>query len=276
MSSRGSGRLAVTLAALVAVAALVLVAVPPTFEALDGSSDTGATAGDVVPPRTRPDAGEPGTTTTELARARSGHAAHRATVTGDGIAVHTGPDASTPVSHELPAANEHGIPQTFLVDGERLDPAGDRWYRVLLPVPPNGSTGWIRADDVLVQAVDYRLRVFLSDFRLELWHGDRLARTFPIGVGTDQTPTPGGKYYVKEVFELTRTDSAYGNYAFGLNGYSNVLTEWRGGGIIGIHGTNRPDSIGTKASHGCIRLRNDDMAALASVVVRGTPVAILA
>lgn len=46
--------------------------------------------------------------------------------------------------------------------------------------------------------------------------------------------------------------------------------------MIGIQGTNQPDSVDTEASHGCIRLRNEDVAELFRLAPRGTPVTIVA
>jgi lipoprotein-anchoring transpeptidase ErfK/SrfK len=66
---------------------------------------------------------------------------------------------------------------------------------------------------------------------------------------------------------LKSSDPAYGPYAFGLSGFSEVLTSFNGGqGQLGLHGTNQPDKIGTRVSSGCIRLRNEDIEALVAEV----------
>ena len=73
------------------------------------------------------------------------------------------------------------------------------------------------------------------------------------------------------------TNGPYGSYAYGLSGFSNVLTSFGGGdGVIGIHGTNDPSSIGQDVSHGCIRLQNADIERLVRFLPLGTPVDILA
>jgi lipoprotein-anchoring transpeptidase ErfK/SrfK len=69
--------------------------------------------------------------------------------------------------------------------------------------------------------------------------------------------------------------SVYGAYAYGLSGFSNVLTDWEGGGIIGVHGTNDPSSIGIRSSHGCIRMYNRDIKRLVRILPLGTPIEIL-
>lgn len=254
--------------ALAVVATLVLAADSPT-----GSPSSGEVAGTErarsAPPST--------TATTEPdLRTLTGHNHHRATAAVPTVTVFTRPADDAPVVVELPEVADLGTPQTFLVQREFRNPSGAVWYEVLLPTPPNGSMGWIRAQDVLVEGLDLRVEVHLSDFELLVLDGDEIVRTFVIGVGTVDTPTPGGDYYVKESYELTRDTSAYGSHALGINGYSTVLDYWRGGGVIGIHGTNRPESIGTDASHGCIRLRNEDIAELFRLAPRGTPVTIVA
>jgi lipoprotein-anchoring transpeptidase ErfK/SrfK len=95
----------------------------------------------------------------------------------------------------------------------------------------------------------------------------------PVGVGTAAAPTPAGEFYVRN--KLTRYSSAfYGPIAFGTSARSETLTDWPGGGFIGIHGTNEPERLPGQVSHGCIRLRNDDIRALARLMPVGTPVSI--
>jgi lipoprotein-anchoring transpeptidase ErfK/SrfK len=55
---------------------------------------------------------------------------------------------------------------------------------------------------------------------------------------------------------------------------SAILTDWPGGGYIGIHGTDQPDLIQGRVSHRCIRLRNADIVRLAALMPLGTPVTI--
>ena len=95
----------------------------------------------------------------------------------------------------------------------------------------------------------------------------------PIGIGTDAAPTPAGVFYVRN--RLTRYRSPfYGPVAFGTSARSATLTDWPGGGFIGIHGTDRPDLIPGRVSHGCIRLRNAAILRLARLMPIGTPVRI--
>jgi lipoprotein-anchoring transpeptidase ErfK/SrfK len=168
--------------------------------------------------------------------------------------------------------NENGAPLVFLVK-ER----GGDWLNVYLPVRPNGSTGWVRAADVTVVSNRYSIDIALGAHRLVVHNGEEVVLDEPIGVGTAQTPTPGGVYYIKELLQPPDPNGPYGPYAYGLSGFSNVLDEFKGGdGVIGIHGTNDPEAIGTDVSHGCIRLRNEAILQLVPVLPLGTPVHIAA
>lgn len=167
---------------------------------------------------------------------------------------------------------ESGAPLVFLVADDRGE-----WLHVHLPARPNGSTGWVRRADVDVRGVAYRIDVLRGAHELRLYEHGRLLRTFPVGIGTSRTPTPGGTFYLKELLKPPNPDGDYGPYAYGLSGFSNVLTSFNGGdGVIGIHGTNQPSSVGRDVSHGCIRMRNADITYLAGLLPLGTPVRILA
>jgi lipoprotein-anchoring transpeptidase ErfK/SrfK len=168
--------------------------------------------------------------------------------------------------------NENGAPLVFLVAQDEGD-----WLKVHLPVRPNGSTGYIRAADVNLVSNPYSIDIALAEHRLTVRKGDEVIADEAIGVGTQDTPTPGGVYYVKELLQPPDPNGAYGPYAYGLSGFSNELESFAGGdGVIGIHGTNEPDKIGTDVSHGCIRMSNEAITELAGVLPLGTPVHIQA
>jgi lipoprotein-anchoring transpeptidase ErfK/SrfK len=163
-----------------------------------------------------------------------------------------------------------GGPLVLLV--ERLR---GNWLLALLPVRPNGSRGWIRASDVRLDRTSYRVDVSLSRHRVRVLRGDREVLEAPIAVGTRDTPTPGGKYFLKELLRPPDPDTVYGTYAYGLSGFSSVFTSFAGGeGVIGLHGTNDPSVIGQDVSSGCIRMRNRDIKRLVPLLPLGTPVRI--
>ena len=154
-----------------------------------------------------------------------------------------------------------GAPATFLVIDHGVQSAGRLWDRVRLPVRPNGSTGWVAQADVELSITDLAATVHLSTHRLELLRRGAAIATYPVAVGTAQNPTPGGNFYVKELVKSNKVMGPYGPIAFGLSAFSPTLvdTEAFADGVIGIHGTNEPQLIGADVSHGCVRMRNDDI-----------------
>lgn len=189
------------------------------------------------------------------------------------VEVFAEPEAAEP-EHVLDNPNENDAPLVFLVDGQ--DTGGD-WLPVHLPVRPNGSTGFVRAGDVEVVQNEYRVAIELAAHRLTVSHRGEPVLEADIGVGTADTPTPGGIYYIKELLQPPDPTGPYGTYAYGLSGFSNELESFNGGdGVIGIHGTNDPSSIGQDVSHGCIRVTNEHIDEMATYLPLGTPVEIIA
>jgi lipoprotein-anchoring transpeptidase ErfK/SrfK len=118
--------------------------------------------------------------------------------------------------------------------------------------------------------VTTRLDVDLAARTLTLRRGGRTVLRAPVGIGTPAAPTPRGEFIVRN--RLTRYRSPfYGPVAFGTSARSATLTDWPGGGFIGIHGTDEPQLIPGAVSHGCIRLRNADILRLAKLMPVGTP-----
>jgi lipoprotein-anchoring transpeptidase ErfK/SrfK len=152
--------------------------------------------------------------------------------------------------------------------------SGD-WLKVLLPIRPNGSSGWVPSSSVQLTWDPYRLVVDLSAHRLTLLDAGRPVLHSPVAVGTRSTPTPRGTFYLTALLRPPRPDGAYGPFAFGLSGYSPVLKSFAGGpGEIGLHGTNEPSSIGHSLTHGCIRVSNSVITRLAGRLPLGTPVVV--
>jgi lipoprotein-anchoring transpeptidase ErfK/SrfK len=174
----------------------------------------------------------------------------------------------------FPRAGMKQISSTFLIIGEDVDAQGRVWYQIRLPIRPNGSTGWVRATDVTTATIVHSIHIDLSDHRLDLYESGQLKASYPIGVGTGDTPTPPGEYYITIKLKPTLPNSVYGVLAMGVSGFSEKLTDWPDGGQLGIHGTNDPSSIGKDVSHGCIRLQNADILDLSQYVAYGTPVVI--
>jgi lipoprotein-anchoring transpeptidase ErfK/SrfK len=171
--------------------------------------------------------------------------------------------------------NAYGARQVFTIERSVRGTDGTTWFEALLPLRPNGTTGFVPSASVDVVRTPYRLVVDRSAFTLEVWNGCTLKKRYTIGIGTGSTPTPAGRFYLIALLKPPGRGSIYGDYAYGLSAFSDRLTDWEGGGVIGLHGTNDPSSIGKRSSHGCIRMRNRDIARLVKILPLGTPIVVL-
>lgn len=173
---------------------------------------------------------------------------------------------------QLHSPNPDGAPRVFLVIDRKPG-----WLHVLLPVQPNGSTGWIANRQVRTVKTNYWIQVLTSGHRLKLYRGKKILVNTPAAIGSADTPTPGGAYYLTELLQPPNPKGDYGPYAYGLSGQSQTLTQFNGRDpVIGIHGTNQPKLLGTSVSHGCIRVSNPVITRLAKMLPLGTPVQISA
>ncbi len=168
-------------------------------------------------------------------------------------------------------------PQYVLaVDAVRAEDGRPLWYRVLVPGRPNGRAGWVRAAALELRPVKKRLVIYRDARRFEFWAGAKLLRRGKIAVGKPGAETPLGLFYVTDKFDpsIDPNWAILGEYAFETSAYSK-LTDWPGGGIVGVHGTPWPNLLGQAVSHGCVRLHNRDILFLRNRVPVGTPVKIV-
>jgi lipoprotein-anchoring transpeptidase ErfK/SrfK len=195
---------------------------------------------------------------------------------GSEVAVHetadeSSPSRSFPNPWQLDDNPEHTVPQVFLVTQQN-----DDWVEVLLPERPNGTTGWIKKDDVRLTPNRFRITVELGAHQITVHDGDNVMIQEPVAIGKESTPTPTGKYYTRVLLKAPDPNTVYGPYAYGLSGHSEVLTEFNGGDAeLGIHGNNDASVLGQSVSAGCIRMSNDSITRLAGILPLGTPVEIL-
>jgi lipoprotein-anchoring transpeptidase ErfK/SrfK len=172
--------------------------------------------------------------------------------------------------------NQNDFPTVFRVlSAIRRSDCKATWYRVQLPIKPNGVKGYVRAREVTVGTVRTRIVVQVSKRRLTLFRRGRPVLHTTVAVGSRATPTPTGSYYVNQRLVPTDTGGPFGPGAIGISAFSTVLTGWTQGGPIAIHGTNEPWSIGHAVSNGCIRVRNPVLRKLFASTPAGTPVVIL-
>jgi len=190
----------------------------------------------------------------------------------DAVEVFAGPNELEPI-RTLEPTTILGTTTVLMV----LEGPSDGWARVLLPGRPNGAEGWVRTDEMVAFVVEGRVLIDLSDRTLSYVVGDNEVISTPIGVGSETSPTPTGNFFVTDSVALADPTSPWGPHALGLSARSDTVTEFNGGdGIIGIHGTNNPWSIGRAVSLGCVRVANEIITRLHEVVAIGTPVEIRA
>lgn len=171
--------------------------------------------------------------------------------------------------------NVNAYPTVFGIRGVVLDrECRPAWYRVQLPLRPNGITGYVRAGSVWIGRVTKRVVVDLSDRRVTLFRDGRPVMRAQAAVGAEATPTPSGSFYVNQRLVPSDRRGPYGPGAIGISAFSEVLTGWVQGGPIAIHGTNQPWSIGHRATNGCIRLHNTVLRRFFQATPAGTPVTV--
>ncbi len=164
-----------------------------------------------------------------------------------------------------------GSPTTMLV----LEPPVDGWLHVSVAVKPNGTTGWVKEDDVTVFLVDRRVEIDLSDRTLKVFRSNELELETTVAIGRPANPTPPGSYFITDSVILSNAGGPWGPHAFGLSAFSETITEFNGSdAVVGIHGTNSPNSIGSAASLGCIRVPNEIVLELSTMLSAGIPVVI--
>jgi lipoprotein-anchoring transpeptidase ErfK/SrfK len=149
------------------------------------------------------------------------------------------------------------------------------WIKVRLPILPANRTGWVKRKTVS-EWKEIRTRLVVDRRRLTATLYRRGKATFraPVGVGVSRWPTPRGEFFVRNQL-YGFGNPAYGPIAFGTSARSPVLTDWPGGGFIGIHGTNQPQLLPGRVSHGCIRMKNGHILRLARLMPVGSPLTVL-
>jgi len=126
--------------------------------------------------------------------------------------------------------------------------------------------------EVLAEGGTRRLVISIPDRKIALIEDGRVVKVYPVAVGKHTTPTPSGSFHIAS---HVLYPTWYQPGVVVPPGPANPLgTRWMGLGYkgYGIHGTNRPKSIGKAASHGCIRMRNQDVEELFTLVQVGDEV----
>jgi hypothetical protein len=191
------------------------------------------------------------------------------------VAVRAWPSPGARQVGRLRYLTEDGPFEVYPVLEGHVDAGGLTWVRIRLPMRPNGRSGWVPRNDLgPLAAVRTMLRVNRTTLRATLYRDGRTIWSSRVAVGKASTPTPAGRFWIRSRLRGLRDRPVYGPYAFGTGAYS-VLSGWPGGGVVGIHGTNQPQLIPGRPSHGCIRLPNGAITRLWRLMPIGTPVVIL-
>jgi lipoprotein-anchoring transpeptidase ErfK/SrfK len=160
---------------------------------------------------------------------------------------------------------------------QRTEVDGQEWLRVRLPVRPNNTTGWVPADALSdLQPVNTWLRISTKTFKLTLVKNGKRVFSARVGVGQSQWPTPKGQFYIRAKLKgYGGKGSFYGPLAYVTSATSDQLTDWPGGGLVGLHGTTLPNLIPGRISHGCVRMKNADILKLEKLMPPvGTPITV--
>jgi L,D-transpeptidase catalytic domain len=163
----------------------------------------------------------------------------------------------------------------LLFEQQRVLIHGKWWVQVRLPLRPAGQIGWVPQRTLgMPQTVHTYVVVSTEKMTLTLYRDGKVIFFTRVGTGKPSTPTPHGQFYIRDRLSGFPSGSEYGPIAFGTSALSNVETDWPGGGVIGIHGTNQPWLIPGHPSHGCVRLPNAEIVKLARLLPIGTPLTI--
>jgi L,D-transpeptidase catalytic domain len=186
--------------------------------------------------------------------------------------IYSRPSARSRQVTRLRLLTEDRFPELYVVLSRWTDPSGNAWLQIRVPRRPNGTKGWVPENALSDLNVSHKLiDVDKRTLRLRVFDGGKQVFTARVGVGKAGTITPSGHFYVREKFHVKGVP-LYGPRAIGTSAYAPTLSDWPGGGVVGLHGTNEPGLIPGRPSHGCIRLRNADILELYRLAERGTPI----
>jgi len=189
------------------------------------------------------------------------------------VIARTAPSRSAPQIAKLGRRTPEGT-ANLVLSLARQTVGTSSWVKVRLGILPNNSTGWVPREALGgYNTVRTHLFVDTRRTRLRLEKAGRTVFRARIGVGQSRWPTPTGEFFIRDRLKSLNSP-VYGPLAFGTSGRSAVLTDWPGGGFVGVHGTNEPGLIPGHISHGCIRLRNRDILRLGRKLAVGTPVTV--
>ena len=191
----------------------------------------------------------------------------------EAVPIYAHPDTHARRLSHLHLETEDGFDEVYLLLSSRTDAQGREWVKLRIPARPNGRTGWVQRESLgAFHRTRWLVVINLRERRLTAYFDGRRRYTAPVGVGKPSSPTPPGRFWIREVFRINDRRNPYWPYALGTADYS-TLTDWPGGGVVGIHGDfGEPQLIPGAPSHGCVRMHAADITWLATHASLGTPV----
>jgi lipoprotein-anchoring transpeptidase ErfK/SrfK len=186
------------------------------------------------------------------------------------IAVRTKPSPTATVIRVMHMFRQDYRIQVILAVSTQTGSDGKPWYRINVPMRPNGTMGWIPATSVGLSPTTNQIVVHRNARTIDVFKNGRRVLHAIVAVGAPGMETPLGHFYVAARF-VPYQDPFLGVFAVETSAYSR-LTEWPGGGVVGIHGTSMPQLLGRAVSHGCVRVSNQTAEALERLAPLGTPI----
>ena len=192
------------------------------------------------------------------------------------MTIYAAPDPHARHVSHVHIITEDGFPEVYILLSSHTDEQGRMWVKVRVPGRPNGRKGWVlRSAFGGLHVTHWLIVVSRRKQTLTAYYNGKVRMRAPVGVGKPSTPTPPGHFWIRERFRITERSNPYWPYALGTADYS-TLSEWPGGGVVGIHGDfGEPQMIPGDPSHGCIRMHDADIGWLAPRITLGTPLEIL-
>ena len=189
------------------------------------------------------------------------------------LAAHSRPSTSSPIIKVFSQFRSDFRPTALLVLREAKDAHGVAWLKLSMPMRPNGRKGWVLAEAVQMRPVHRSVVIDLSSRKLRVLEHGKTRFATRVAVGSPGMETPTGHFYITATFKPK--ERFLGAFAFETSAYSK-LSEWPGGGVVGLHGTSMPWLLGQAVSHGCVRMSNAAALVLKRLTPAGTPLKIVA
>ena len=187
------------------------------------------------------------------------------------VVLRTKPNGRGRILARVGARTEFGSPQTLSIV-LRKGP----WVAVRSSELGNSQLGWVRADSLRPLKRTTRIQVDLSEHTLSLVQDGVVRWRQAVAIGSSETPTPPGSFYITDKLPGPEFGPYYGCCILALSGRQPNLPEgWSGGDRLAIHGTPTPD-YGKAVTNGCIHLPGEYLRSLMREVPLGTPVDIRA